>query len=437
MIFARIVSAVSLAVALGSSGTAPQDPAPAVQDLRVALRAGEPLFGELRFDTRLALEVDPKSKSKKLEFQHETRLDYVDELIVSDKPAAGDFDVRRTYLRWDQDLTQGHEQPTASDNSFVGARALITRRGTQLALELIDRLAPQTELEQLLRHSGSAMWPDLPSSAAAGNAFTVDLAGFVRLVVGDEFTATVPSCSLTLRSVDADGVANVDGPLTAMVEEKESHGTFAGTCTLAIDTKAHSVRTAEWKGSALLVMNTQTLQSKLAGSFEAQLAVHIGDDARKALDRHIVYRAVRRTLQQGTVAVELPSHWYSVEGEDKTVETFRTTIHGANSPVTLELSFFDTGTEDFTSIVDVAVAKLGKEYKLSSTKSATSPLGKGRSMRFETKENGVPYDFLLEFHPCGKNRMMRARLFGPEKAFDPEVRDWPATLRTFELTSAR
>jgi hypothetical protein len=437
MRLAQLVPFLFLLPAAPSAAAQSPAPAPpaAAHDLRVESRAEQPLYAELRFEIKVAGEAGTGSKKKKLELRHETRLDYVDELVARDQPAPGDLDIRRTYLRWDQDLTFGRGKPTPTDNSFVGARTLITRRGNEIALELIDRLAPQKELEELLRHSASAIWPALPASARVGETCPVDPTGLVGLIVGDEFKARASTGTFTLRAVDAEGVATLDSPILVMIEDDEGRGTMEGSFTLAIDTRAKCVRSVDWKGSALLRMDDGEVQMSLKGTFEARLEVEAGDPARKALERRVVHRAVPRTLNRGPLTVELPSHWYVVEAEEgDEAETFRTTVHGAEAPFTLELQFFDVTSDEFDSAVDAAVKQIGKEFRLSSVKSVPSPLGKGRSMRFEVKgDGGAVSAFLLEFHPCGKNRMVRARLVGPEKTFDDELREWPAVLRTFEL----
>ncbi len=56
--------------------------------------------------------------------------------------------------------------------------------------------------------------------------------------------------------------------------------------------------------------------------------------------------------------------------------------------------------EELDAVVDSAVGKLGKEARLSGSRTASSPLGKGRTTRFESESDaGVLHAFLLEFHP--------------------------------------
>ena len=408
------------------------DPATATHDLRVELRSDQPLFADLRFEVRLSGEASSAAKAKKLEYRMQSHLEYVDELLARDQPAAGDIDIRRTYLRWEEDVTEGRGKPVASDNSIVGSRALITRHGKELGMELVDRLAPKKELEILLRHSDSAFWIELPVGIHVGETFQADPTGLVCLVVGDEFKARSSPSKFTLRDVDGDGVATLDSPIVAMVEDEESHGTFEGLCTLAVDTRGKFVRGMDWKGTTLLLMEGGAVQAKFKGNFDARLSVQAGDASRKALERKPNYRSIPRKLKKAPLTIELPSHWYAVEGEE--AETFRTTVHGAESPFTLELQFFDVSSQEFDSVVDSAVSKLGKDFRLSGMKNITSPLGKGRTMRFQTKsDDGAVYSFLLEFHPCGPSQMVRTRLVGPESSFDTELREWPSTLRTFEL----
>jgi hypothetical protein len=264
-----------------------------------------------------------------------------------------------------------------------------------------------------------------------GETFQVDPAGLVSVILGDAFKARSSPGKFTLRTVDGEGVATLDSPLTVMVEDEESRGTFEGVCSLALDTRGKFVRGVEWKGNTLLVMEGGGVQGQAKGTFDARLAVQAGEPARKALERRVIHRGVPRRLQKGPLTIELPSHWYSVESDE--AETFRTTVHGAESAFTLDVQFFDVASEDFDSVVGAAESKLGKEFRLTGLKNVASPLGKGRTMRFESKEESGVYAFLLEFHPCGKNKMMRTRLIGPEKVFDDELREWPAFLRTFEL----
>jgi hypothetical protein len=109
---ARSVLAALLAVAAPRSAQS-QDAPPdgATHDLRVESPSGQPILAELRFELRGTMEASAGGKSKKLEMRHETCLDFVDELLARDRPEPGDLDVRRTYLRWDQDGTEGAAGP--------------------------------------------------------------------------------------------------------------------------------------------------------------------------------------------------------------------------------------------------------------------------------------------------------------------------------------
>ena len=63
-----------------------------------------------------------------------------------------------------------------------------------------------------------------------------------------------------------------------------------------------------------------------------------------------------------------------------------------------------------------------------------SPLGKGRSLRFQAKaDDGTTVAVLVEFYPCGKSQLLRVRLSGPPEALEDELDNWPKILRTLTL----
>ena len=421
----------------GSAGSADTEAQGTAYDLRVELRPDLALLGELRLGMQYAIEASSGSKRKKLEFEYESRLDFVDEVLARDQPEAGDLDVRRTYLLWQEDGTDERGKMRPQDNALGGAQALITLRRSELGLELINRLAPQKDLEGLLKHSESVTWLKLPASARVGETFEVEPAGLVNLLLSGDFIVQSARGTFTLRSVDEQGVASFDGPLLVIADDAqgEGRGTFEGTCTLSFDTREKRVQGVQWKGEARLLMDDGQARAEGQGTFDSRLSVTAGAPARKALGRKTTYRAVPRSLEKAPVALELPSHWYSVEGEE--AETFRTTVHGHESPVTLEFQAFAVSTEEFDSVVGAAVAEMEKDVRLSNQRNVTSPLGKGRSMRFQTKadDGKTVYGALVEFYPCGKSQLLRVRLIGPSDAFEQELGDWPGILRTLELNS--
>jgi hypothetical protein len=403
-------------------------------DLRVEPRPDQPLLAELRLGMQVTIEATSGGKRKKLEFEHQSRLDFVEELLARDKPEAGDMDVRRTFLLWEEDGTDERGKMIAQDNAFGGAQALITLRKSEIGLELLNRLAPEKELEILLKLSESVSWLKMPASARVGETFETDPTGLVNLLLNGGFLVQSARGTFTLRSVDENGVATLDGSLVVMGDapDNEGHGTFEGTCSVAIDTRAKLVQRAQWKGQARLQMDDGEVRGEGKGAFDSRLSVTTGDPARRALGRKTTYRAVLRSPEKVPVVFELPSHWYSVAGEE--VETFRTTVHGHEAPVTLELQAFAVSSQEFDSVLDSAVGQMGRDVHLTSQRPMTSPLGKGRSLRFQTKaEDGSTVAVLVEFYPCGKSQLLRVRLSGPPDALEEELDNWPKIVRTLSL----
>lgn len=411
----------------------------ATHDLRVELRSDQPLLVELRLGVKHTLEVDAGGTRKKLPFEHESRLDFVEELLARDQPAAGDLDVRRSYLMWQEDGTDERGKMKPQDSSFGGARALITLRGGEISVELENRLAPEKELQRLLKHSGSVSWLELPASARVGETFEVEPVGLVNMLLDESFVIQSALASFTLRSVDEAGVATLDGPLQVMADdpEEKGRGTFEGSCSVTLDTRAKHVRGIQWKGQSHLFLDDGQLRAEGKGTFDARLAVTAGTPAKKALERKTAYRNVPRALEKAPVVFELPSHWYEVEAEEGSeVEMFRTTVHGPGAPVTIEFQAFAVAKEEFDTIVGAAVGKLEKELRLDNQRNVTSPLGKGRSMRFRSEaDDGTEVGVQVEFYPCGKSQLLRIRLSGPPDAFEEEVGNWSKILRTLALES--
>ncbi len=403
-------------------------------DLTLRLDAERPLLAQVRFELRGSVEPPAGSKARPLELRHGTRLDFVDELLALDAPAAGDLDVRRTFLRWERDGAEGRAKPAPRDNSLTGARALVTRRTGTLELELIDRLGPLTDLQEALKQAESVSWLAAPASVRVGERIELELAGLVNLLLDEGFTIQGARAKVTLRAVDADGLAELEGPLAVLVQDEQGNrGTFEGPCLLELDTRADCVRALEWRGDARMRLGETASGGELRATFEARLTLQAGKPARDALARDPAYRSVPRAVD--LVRFELPSHWYEVEDEEDSAEatTYRTSMHGEAGLVTLELQFFSLASEPFDAVVDAAITGIEKEVRLSGQRSAPSPFGKGRSVRFQRKDGETVHAFAIEFYPCGNDRLMRARLGGAPAAFDSEFRQWQASLRTFEL----
>lgn len=418
---------------LALQDAAPSAAAPAY-DLGVVLRPDLPLLAELRFGLQCTLEAAAGGKKKKLEFQHESRLDFVDELLARDQPGVGDLDVRRSYLLSQADGSDEKGKLQPEDNAFTGAQALITLRQSQIDLELQNRLAPEKELRTLLKQAESVSWLEMPAGVRVGDSFEAEPAGLVNLLLSGDFLVQSARCTFTLRAVDEAGVATLDGPLLVMADDpdEEGRGTFEGTCTVGFDTREKCVKSVQWKGQARLMLDMGEVKAEGKGTFDSRLAVTAGAPARKALERKITYRAVPRSPEKVPVVIELPSHWYAVEGEE--IDTFRTTVHGYESPVTLELQGFAVSSQEFDSVIDSAVGQIEKDVKVTSQRPMMCPLGKGRSLRFQGQtEDGANVSVLVEFYPCGKSQLLRVRLSGPEKALEEVLDDWPKILRTLEL----
>lgn len=435
MFIAVLGSLIPLFVGAPAPSRSPQDAAAATYDLGFDTRADRPLFAELRFEMKAELGAGSGNKAKKLIVGHESRLDFVDEPVARDQPAKGDFDVRRTFLQWQQDEVGARNKKTPHDPSLSGAQVQVSRRAGEISVELLNRLAPQEELRALSIHSSCANWVELPSGVAVGQTFDVDAKHIVNLLLDSDFVVESARAKLTLRSVDPSGEALLDGTLTALLADPKDAGraTFDGTWNVVQDTKARLPKRITWSGKNLLQVAVESVQMSGAGTFESSLSLSADAPAKRALDRKPSYRDVPRKLRDAPVSFSLPSHWYAVEPEEGVEEQlFRTTVHGFERAVTLEVRVFEVSSQDFASTVDSAVRAIKKDFRVEAERNVTCPLGKGRSFRFSVPGDGTENRVLIEFYPCGANRMLRLRLIGPSKEFEVEARAWPDTAKTFE-----
>src|SRR5262245_45237913 len=179
---------------------------------------GEPLHVQRTLRIDVAMEIRAGEKKTRLPYRFESRLEYVDELLSSGQPAAGDFDVRRTFLRRETDEGKG----VPSDDELTGAVALVTRRGGELAVELQDRLMRDSEMQDLLWNCESVVWPDLPAELAVGQSCTLEPNWLAALLCDQAIDST--KATLVLEAVDDQGMATLAGPLLAAGRDPKQTG---------------------------------------------------------------------------------------------------------------------------------------------------------------------------------------------------------------------
>lgn len=408
-----------------------QDAAMARHDLRLAPRVGEPVLVTLHSELALQNEITTGKKRTKASFEHASDLEFVDEFLVLDQPAAGDFDARRTYVRWHE----GESKDRPGDNELTGVRALVTRRDGVYALALDDRLARETEMQRVLAHVESIAWFELPAAIGPGESFALEPAELVFVLLDQDREIASTKGLFTLKSVDPAGLATIEGQLMAATKTNEadaSQATFDGPCTLVVDTRAQRLQGAVWKAQARVVMDDGTMRVDGKGTLEAELSLAAGAPAKEALARKPAFRDVPRAFDGAGIELELPSHWFDRGAEDSAL--FGTTLYGAETMVSLELRAFALGDEAADAVIDAVLGGLEKEYKLFDTKGASSPLGKGRSARYRIGAgDDEPLEALVEFYPCGRDKLLRVHLMGVPAAFEVELKAWPKVQRSLKL----
>jgi len=374
-------------------------------------------------------------KKSQLPLDYASEVEFVDEFTALDQPAAGDFDARRTYVGW----REGADEDVPEDNELSGARVLVTRRAGTIAVELEGRIARKKELERVLDQVEGIAWIELPVAAVAGEAFALEPAALVRVLLDLEGELKSAQGRFTLASVDGQGLATLTGTLLAAAQPEEpanAQATFEGECTLLVDTRARRLQGASWKGQATLFMEDEEASLSGKGTFESRLQLAAGAAAREALARKVVYRDVPRQLDQAEVGLELPSHWFERDlGEEGgTGELFSTAVHGDTQLVSLEFRVFALEGAAADATIDAALAAIGEENALFDEKGVSCPLGKGRSARYRFTDEALgEVESLIELYPCGRDRLLRVQLYGSREAFSAELRAWSKTQKTLKL----
>lgn len=426
----RAIAFLPLLLSVPAAPLALQDGASArAFDLRLVPRLGEPLHVQRTLRVDVALEVSAGEKKAKVPMRYESRLEYVDELAALDQPAQGDLDVRRTFLRREQDEGRGIPR----DDELTGAVALVTRRSGELAVELQDRLMRKSAMEDLLWTCESVAWPELPAQLARGQSCTLEPVALAALL--GEQAVDSARATFVLEAVDERGLATLAGPLLATGRdptEARNRSIFEGECRLMVDTNERRAVRVVWKGRLTLSGDDGETQTRGKGTFECVLSADTGAPAREALARKLVFRAVPRSLALAPVAFELPSHWFGVGGEE--VETFQTSVHGVDAKVTLEFRAYAVGRAAHDDTIEAAFEAIAETIRLTDKKSVTSGLGKGRSARFRSQfDDGRPYESLIEYYPCGADRLLRAQMFGEPAAFAQEMKLWSEVRSSLKL----
>jgi hypothetical protein len=414
-------------VAWASVAWAPADTPQA--DLRLVARVGEPVRLERTFELDVVLELAQGKRKERLPLRYDSRLELVDELVSVDQPAAGDLEVLRTCVLWQDDMAK-----KPCEGELNGVKAKVTRRAGELGLELVGRLARESEMTRFFALWVPATGLALPETMAVGASAALQSVPLAALLTDQAVTST--QAQLTLAGVDADGLATLTGELLVAghdPEDEAKKAVFEGACTLVVDTRAQAVRKLEWRGEVRLECTIEGVTGSGRGTFASGLSLSSGAPAREALARKILYRDVARTPGLGGLTLELPSHWYDLEPEEGAL--FRTSRHGDEALVSLELRAFPVEPDGHDKAIAEALVEIGKTRKLLGEKTATCPLGKGRSARFKVPagEPGGPAEALVELYPFGPEQILLVRLLGPPKAIAEELESWPKITRSFGL----
>lgn len=388
-------------------------------DLRLNIRIGEPIAASLKVNMDATVEVTAGGKVTKNRIETAVDLRFVDKYTLLED---GRWDATRTYVRWF--ATEGN---SVVDSELNGVRVFFKLEDERHEIKLDDRLLPAESIDGLLEQAQSVgIWFGLPEAVPIGGEFDIDPTSLLSLLTDAKTELTSADGSFVLRSVDENQVAVLEGRLSAVEEREDMTQSYEGDCTMEVDIPGGRLMRLEWSGTSRMRAGVQGVTMKGSAWFEVKLSTMIGPAAQGMLKRKPVYRNVPRKLPRERLAVELPSHWFHLEGENAT--QFLTSIHGAEAPVAIEFKVIEIPIGSFKGVVEKAMSDIDEDVTKMSVRNVTSQFGKGRSARYENE--GVK--FLLEFYPLDNSRLLRLRIFGPPRAFSRELKNWRTIRRTIE-----
>jgi hypothetical protein len=281
-------------------------------------------------------------------------------------------------------------------------------------IELEERGVRESVLEvELQRVDYVGAWLPLPERAQVGERVEVDAQALGHLLHFLDGPAT-GKAELVLKSVGPDRVATLSGPLefTRRIEGESTDEIHSGTCTLSVDLVADKLVRVQWKGDLRLVDPGQPQRYSGEVPFQCELAVLLGDAARKAGAAKSVQRERDWHFESAKLDFELPSHWFDISGEDSMSMVLESALFGLEQATQIEFKLIDVGKGGADTVMDQVLDawRDDKSLKIREERSTTCALGRGKVLRVEGEKKS---EITIGLYPCGGEWLVRVRLIAP------------------------
>lgn len=401
--------------------------APAV-DLSVTVGVGEAVLVEFKSSAKGAISLQAGAASSKQAVQDVQNVLTIDEYRSIDKPKPKDFEGARTYVAWQHDT--GKE---CMDPELNGMRMKLGWREGERFAELDSGMVRQSLLEREMRKADFiGLWLPLPASARVGERVELEPAQLMPLP-WDEEQGQECSAQLTLVSVDAAGLAKIEGSLRAThtkAGEEPTTDTRDGKLSIALDTKLHKVTRLLRKGESLA--SGERAGAKFEGklAFEIEITATRGSAVEQARSRAPNYRSRRHRIGEGQLEFELPSYWFELSTTEEGVTQYAPSRSERDKPVLLEIKLLDVGKQGSDALHKALRSALREDAGEFSEKKTSCGLGAGITYRYKSRDDTE--DFHLAVYPCGEDQHVRLRLFGEREAHKRALADWPRFERTLK-----
>lgn len=402
----------SLTLALAPLFQSPAESAPAAaatHDLSCGVEVGTPVLVTSKFKLKGKLDVRKDGGSVVVPVDSVETIEHVDVYESVDQPSAGDFAVRRTYVKYFVD-----DSKRCKDPEWNGVALTLTKRSDQVHATLDGRMARARQVDKEWRSALQAgAWLSLPRAVAVGAAVEVDARALAILMHLDDSLAK-GSAQLRLTGVDAAGVATIAGTLALDVTADDAPlvAEHVGPCTLVVDTTRHRLVELRWDGEAVAHGIDATLSAGGKLHYEALVSVAYGEAAAKALERPPVYRECDRNFAPARLEFGLPSYWFEFgDGKDPRKVMYRSSLSAQDAPHLIELKVLEVARAQHVALMDAAMKTLreDKERRVLEERTESCALGKGKLARFLFGEE----EQWMAFFPCGDDAIVRIHLFAP------------------------
>jgi hypothetical protein len=420
----RSLTVLLPALVLGAAtAQAPEPAAPpaAAHDLRLVRAQGRPVLVTLsqRFD--LKLEVQGVAIRKGLQARHESVL--LDEITAM--TPEGTWTGSRRFVK-----RQKTENGTPADDELNGLT--LAYQGPPEKAEVAgDRMVRKTLLEELLAQAGSlGLWLALPGAATLKQGFSVDFGAVASLLLDADGALEQCQAELALAEVDPKKkTATLQG--TVRAEDQEDLGgvpavaAYDLAATVELNLEEHRVARLRLSGRVAIRSEKAVLAGD--GTVEVVATTAVGAAAEAARTAAPAHREVPRELKKLGLAVTLPSHWF-LGGTEKEQQFF-SAWHEGSLERAICFQTFPLGGLSMKEFLQACENALLKEVPPGVKSSdVAGPSGGGRAHRFANEGR----EFLVEFLPLGKDRVVRGRVYSPAKGFPAVLRDYEKARRTLK-----